>query len=120
MRACARCGGSVQTRYRFCPWCSTPLRTKLVEFFRPHALIGGDRGKALRVSRYLDAEVGPHVRFSVWSDADERAEVAAAISLDERESGRLARFLLDADHPGAATTPSPVLRRLVEQLRAPR
>jgi hypothetical protein len=85
MRACAACGGEVEGRYRFCPWCAAPLRRKLVEYFR--AGIDADRGKALRVSRYLDEG---HVRFSVW---DERGEARAAVSLDEAEAARLALFL---------------------------
>ena len=84
MAPCAQCGGEVEERYRYCPWCAAPQRRKLVEFFRAHQR---DAGKALRVSRYLDER---HVRFSVW-DQSGRAE--AAVSLDEREAGRLARFL---------------------------
>src|SRR5919199_1784854 len=67
MRACTRCGAEVETAFRFCPWCAAPQRLKVVEFFRGHPVTERDRGKALRVSRYL----GPperHVRFSVWSD----------------------------------------------------
>jgi hypothetical protein len=85
MRVCAECGGELEAAYRFCPWCSAPQRRKLVEFFRAHPR---DRGKALRVSRYLTDE--PHVRFSVWS-SDGVAE--AAVSLEEREADRLADFL---------------------------
>ena len=58
---------------------------KLVEFFRAHPR---DADKALRVSRYLTDD--PHVRFSVW---DESGVATAAISLDEAEAERLARFL---------------------------
>lgn len=84
MRACAQCGGEVGELFRFCPWCARPLRRKLVEFFR--AGLERDRGKALRVSRYLDER---HVRFSVWDDGEARA----AVSLDEAEAARLAAFL---------------------------
>jgi hypothetical protein len=90
MTPCAQCGGEVQGRYRFCPWCASPLRRKLVEFFPS---IERDGRRALRVSRYLDER---HVRFSVW-DEDGRAE--AALSLDEREAARLARFLAPAPRP---------------------
>ena len=101
MRACPTCGEDVDRRYRFCPWCSTPLRRKLVEFFRGHAAI--DAGHALRVSRYLDEG---HVRVSVW-DAD--GEAQAAVSLDEAEARRLGRFL---------TPPAPPRRAsLLDQLR---
>jgi hypothetical protein len=64
----------VEQSFRFCPWCATPQRLKLVEFFRGHAVTERDRGKALRVSRYLGPE-------------------PAAVSLDERETARLRRFL---------------------------
>jgi hypothetical protein len=101
VRVCAECGGELAASFRFCPWCAAPQRRKLVEFFRAHPR---DEGKALRVSRYLTDE--PHVRFSVWSP-DGVAE--AAVSLDEREAGRLADFLL-----------VPQLRRLrpLDRLRA--
>ncbi len=104
MRECSRCGGHVQRLFRYCPWCASPQRLKLVEFFRPHALIAGDRAKALRVSRYL----GPrkeqrHVRFSVWSETEERAEAEAAVSLDEHEAERLAYFLRHPERNPAAS-----------------
>ena len=85
MRDCPHCGGRVDRAFRFCHWCSTPLRRKLVEFFRGHPLV--DQGRALRVSRYLDEG---HVRFSVW---DESGHAKAAVSVDEREAARLTRFL---------------------------
>jgi hypothetical protein len=86
---CAACGGRVEESFRFCPWCAAPQRLKLVEFFRGFAVTERDRGKALRVSRYLG---GPerHVRFSVWSG---EGVAEAAVSLDERETRRLRRFL---------------------------
>ena len=95
MAECAGCGGSVEESFRFCPWCAEPQRLKIVEFFRGHPILERDRGKALRVSRYL----GPkerHVRFSVWSD---RGVAEAAVSLDEHEAGRLRRFLAPAPAP---------------------
>jgi hypothetical protein len=95
MRACTHCGGEVEGAFRYCPWCATPQRLKVVEFFRGHPVVERDRGKALRVSRYL----GPkerHVRFSVWSD---RGVAEAAVSLDEQEAGRLRRFLAPAPPP---------------------
>jgi hypothetical protein len=85
MTSCRQCGSTVADRFRFCPWCAAPQRRKLVEFFRPHPR---DADKALRVSRYLTED--PHVRFSVW---DEGGVATAAISLDEGEAERLARFL---------------------------
>jgi hypothetical protein len=81
-----------------------------VEFFFPHAEIEGDRGKALRVSRYLGVSGDPrHVRFSVWSDS---GVAEAAVSLDEAESARLRRFLGEPD-----ATPRSRRRRLSELLQ---
>lgn len=110
MRACARCGAGVEERFRFCPWCAAPQRLKLVEFFRPHRL---DRGKALRVSRYLGAPDGGHVRFSVWTELDDRARAEAAVSLDEEEARRLARFIAGT----APARPRNRLERFVAELR---
>ena len=47
------CGEQVESGFRFCPWCAAPQRRKLTEFFGPHPEIEGDRGRALRVSRYI-------------------------------------------------------------------
>lgn len=87
MHACGQCGGAVGDAYRYCPWCAAPQRMKLVEFFGG---TGGETGKALRVSRYLDEE---HVRFSVWNES---GVAEAAVSIDEDEAGRLSRFLRPA------------------------
>jgi hypothetical protein len=111
MRACARCGGLVERNFRFCPWCAAPQRLKLVEFFPPHPLIERDQGKALRVSRYVgDSLEGSHVRFSVWDETDVEAKATAAVSLDDGEANRLARFLAATGRPGAAR---PRLRSLI-------
>ncbi|MBA2536817.1 MAG: hypothetical protein H0V20_05195 [Actinobacteria bacterium] len=100
MRGCPDCGSPVDESFRYCPWCAAPQRLKLVDFFRPHPLIEQDQTKALRVSRYL---AGPaperHVRFSVWDDAGAHARARAAVSLDEDEARRLARFLVDSAPP---------------------
>jgi len=90
MRECVGCGTSVESRFRFCPWCATPQRRKLVEFFPASSAVDSDAGKALRVSRYLREQ---HVRFSVWND---RGEAEAALSIDEPEAERLAVFLAPA------------------------
>lgn len=96
MRSCAGCREEVEERFRFCPWCGLPQRLKIVDFFRSHPLLQGDRGKALRVSRYLgDTEEARHVRFSVWNEAGPSARAEAAVSLDEAEAARLARFLAE-------------------------
>jgi hypothetical protein len=104
MRACPGCREDVDERFRFCPWCGAPQRLKLVEFFPAHPLVEGDRGKALRVSRYLGDDVLRHVRFSVWSERGRTARADAAVSLAEDESERLARFLGD---PAPALTQEP-------------
>jgi len=89
MAECARCRSEIGATFRFCPWCATPQRRKLVEFFRPHPR---DAGRALRVSRYYGDD--PQVRFSVWDDG----VAQAAVSLDEREARRLAGFLEQTVH----------------------
>jgi hypothetical protein len=109
MRECPECGGSVEARFHYCPWCSAPQRRKIVEFFRPHEVVEGEHGRALRVSRYFgrsDAE--RHVRFSVWNETG-RAEAAA--SLDDDESVRLAAFIL-------AHTRPPPRARLLDTVRS--
>jgi hypothetical protein len=89
MTACAHCGRKGEASFRFCPWCGTAQRRKLVEFFRPHP---NSAGRALRVSRYYGDD--PQVRFSVWDDG----VAQAAVSLDEEESLRLAGFLQATGH----------------------
>ena len=107
MRECPVCHGRLEQNFRFCPWCATPQRLKVVEFFWPGHAVEGDRGRGLRVSRYLGTEGEPsHVRFSVWN---EDGEAEAAISLDPVEARRLARFL---------TGPSGTRRRPGRSLRA--
>ena len=104
MRGCSGCGKEVDERYRFCPWCATPLRRKLVEYFGGHCAI--DPGRALRVSRYVDEG---HVRVSVWSTS---GEAEAAVSLDEREAARLAAFL-----PHSVRRRPSLLEQLVDAAR---
>jgi len=117
MAACPGCGAGVEPAFRFCPWCAAPQRCKLVEFFRPHPLIQGDEGRALRVSRYLGPSYEErHVRLSVWNDS---GVAEAAVSIDEAQSQRLGRFLL-AGSRAARSRPSRVgalLRRSVLTLR---
>jgi hypothetical protein len=84
MGACGACGGPVERQFRFCPWCSAPLRRKLTEFFL------GDGGRALRVSRYL-VEDERQVRFSVWS---EEGVAEAVVALSDQEADRLADFVV--------------------------
>jgi hypothetical protein len=93
MAQCVRCSGELEERFRFCPWCAQPQRTKIVEFFSPHPR---DAGKALRITRYLTDD--PHVRFSVWNES---GVAEGAVSLDEREAGRVARFLRPVKQPAS-------------------
>ena len=103
MKTCRQCGNGVEDRFRYCPWCATPQRRKLVEFFAPHPEVRADQAKALRVSRYFgDDETVPQVRFSIWND--DRAD--AAVSLSEEETSKLAAFLAP-----------PPRRPLIDQLR---
>jgi len=99
MRPCSGCGEVVASAYRYCPWCATPQRRKLVEFFRG---ADGDSRMALRVSRYLPEE---RVRFSVW---DESGKARAAVSLDDEEAARLASFI---------GSPQPYRRSFLHDLR---
>jgi hypothetical protein len=100
MEQCRSCGGETAAVYRYCPWCATPQRRKLVEFFRG---ADGDSRMALRVSRYLPER---RVRFSVW---DETGRVRGAVSLDDEEASRVGEFLA----PPPSRRPS-----LLDDLRA--
>ena len=112
---CRQCGGSVEEAFRFCPWCAAPLRSKLVEFFRPHPLVEADAGRALRVSRYLGPSAEErHVRFSVWN---EEGTAEAAVSLDEGEALRLARFVAGSITPPRDSRPTFVDRLLAAARR---
>ncbi len=103
---CRRCDRPLEARFRFCPWCGTAQRSKLVEVFPGHPELEGP-GRALRVSLYLGAASAErHVRLSVWDD--DRA--AAAISLTHDEAGRLGRLLAPA--PASAGAERPRRRRL--------
>lgn len=104
MTRCRHCGGDTAAAYRYCPWCATPQRRKLVEFF-----VGADQdaGRAIRVSRYLPER---RVRFSVW---DETGTARAAISLDEEEAGKLATFI--APRPDRRASLLDDLRALVRR-----
>lgn len=78
--SCVQCGQQVEPAFRYCPWCGSAQRRKLVEFFRGHDDL--DHGRSLRVS--------PHVRFSVWN---EEGVAQAAISIDDEEAARLGTLL---------------------------
>ena len=96
MGECRSCGGDLDAKFRFCPWCAEPLRVKLTDLFA--GAEDSDHGRALRVSRYLDAE-SQHIRFSIW---DEAGVAEAALSLDAEEARRLRAFL--ALEPGKRRT----------------
>jgi hypothetical protein len=87
MAECHSCGSELEARFRFCPWCSAPQRVKLTDLFAGSD--ESDHGRALRVSRYLDAE-SQQVRFSIW---DEHGVAEAALTLDAEEARRLRAFL---------------------------
>ncbi|HEY4349371.1 MAG TPA: hypothetical protein VGM80_17480, partial [Gaiellaceae bacterium] len=63
MRECRQCRTEFEERFRFCPWCGTVQRLKIVDYFAALRLRDGDEERGLRVSRYL-SQPG-HVRFSV-------------------------------------------------------
>ena len=106
MMRCKQCAGEVDSAYRFCPWCGHAQRLKVTEFFFGHEAVEGSAHRALRVSRYLgDEPAERHVRFSVWSEgAPGQTRVEAAVSLEESEADRVARFLARAAE-GAPTEP---------------
>jgi hypothetical protein len=101
MGACGACGGPIERQFRFCPWCSAPLRRKLTEFFL------GDGGRALRVSRYL-VENERQVRFSVWSEA---GVAEAVVALSDEEADRLADFVVQTSVRPPARADSESTRR---------
>jgi hypothetical protein len=106
MASCRQCGGEVEAAFRFCPWCGHAQRLKMTEFFFGHDAIEGGSHRALRISRYLgDEPEQRHVRFSVWSESlPGRTKVEAAVSLDEDEAERVARFLAAAPDEATADT----------------
>jgi hypothetical protein len=115
VHSCTRCRGSVGDAFRFCPWCAAPQRVKLVEFFRGHPEIES-QDRALPVSRDLEDEpVERHTRLSIWSASETNARAEAAVSLDEAETARLARFLIDTE---SAPEPPRGLRRILDQFLA--
>ena len=106
---CRHCGKGVEDRFRFCPWCAAPQRTKIVEFFAPHPAVSADASKGLRVSRYFGSEdTPPQLRLSIWSgdSAD------AAIALADDEAARLAQFLAPT-----RVSRKPLLDQIRESLR---
>ena len=109
MHECRQCGSGVEDRFRFCPWCAAPQRTKVVELFAPHPFVPADAAKGLRVSRYFgDQDRPPQLRFSIWSGES----AAAAISLTPEEAARLAQFVGPLPAPRR-----PILDQLRESLR---
>jgi hypothetical protein len=112
--SCGECGRPVERAYRFCPWCGTPLRPKLTEFF-PGAQKTGDGERALRVSAYLSPDPDErHVRLSVW---DEHGVAEAAISVGDAEAARLASFLHRSQRTARRPNVADRVRRAVAALR---
>ena len=109
MRECPECGGPVEGRFHYCPWCSAPQRRKLVEFFRG---VDDDEGRALRVSRYLPER---RVRFSVWN---ETGVAEAAVSVAEDEAQRLVGFI--APHRAAPPGRSRVFESILRRVSSPK
>ena len=105
MGNCKQCGGEVEAAFRYCPWCGHAQRIKLTEFFSGHPTIEGEAHRALRISRYVGVDKAErHVRFSVWSEpAPGKTRVEAAVSLDEGEAERVARFLATPEPAEAET-----------------
>ena len=106
MRSCKQCGTEIEWAFRFCPWCGHVQRLKLTEFFVGHAGIEAGSRRALRISRYVGDNLEErHVRFSVWSEAAAgQTKVEAAVSLDEDEADRVARFLAASQELSEAET----------------
>jgi hypothetical protein len=106
---CRHCGNGVEDRFRYCPWCATQQRSKLVEFFAPHPDVPADQHKALRVSRYFGSYDQPsQFRFSIWhGDAAD-----AAVSLTDEEAARLGAFIAPIYSPR-----KPLIEQLRESLR---
>jgi hypothetical protein len=104
LRECGKCGGEVEQRYRFCPWCAAPQRLKVTELFF------GDGG-LLRVSRYYDAPgQRAHLRVSVWNEG---GEAQGVVSLDDADANKLGAFLRDTAPPAQDRG----LRSLLDRLR---
>ena len=106
LASCKQCGTEIEGVFRFCPWCGQVQRLKLTEFFFGHSVIEAGSRRALRISRYFGEEADErHVRFSVWSEAAAgEPRVEAAVSLDEAEADRVARFLATSDELSEAET----------------
>ncbi len=108
MRSCAQCSRELADEFRFCPYCGTSQRSKIVEYFHGHPEI--DDG-GLQVSAYLTSP--RHLRFSIWRG--QRAE--AVMSLDPDQAQRLGRFLLATVPARDPSRISDSLRRTAEALR---
>jgi hypothetical protein len=108
---CAECRRRLEAEFRYCPDCGSPQRIKIVEYFRgDRELDEGD----LRVSAYITTP--RHVRLSVWSG--DRAD--AVVSLDPRETRRLARFLVALAPTTQRHRATGLTRRLRALIASPR
>jgi hypothetical protein len=117
VQPCPTCDREVDATFRYCPWCASPQRLKLVEFFSPHPAREADQELALRVSRYLTPDPDERqTRVSIWH---QDGSALAAIGLDDDETVRLARFLESAQPPPAPPAPPTLRARLSRALRPP-
>lgn len=108
---CRSCGQPVESEHRFCPWCASPQRRKVVALFPPHPDVEAS-GRGLRVSRYFDPIDGPpHTRLSIYG-ADRR--VRCVVALDDQSRTDLAQFLVSPGADGGLTPP--VRRGVLDRL----
>lgn len=108
---CRSCGQAIEREHRFCPWCATPQRRKIVAHFPPHPEVQAS-GRGLRVSRYFDPVDGPpHTRMSIYGPD---GRIACVVALDDDSTNDLARFLEDL---GVGEPPSGT-RRVLDRLAA--
>ena len=106
---CRSCGQPIEREHRFCPWCATSQRRKVVALFPPHPEVEAS-GRGLRVSRYFDPADGPpHTRMSIYG-ADGR--VTCVVALDDESTNDLARFLESLDTGAAPSGAHGLIDRL--------
>jgi hypothetical protein len=106
---CRSCGQAIERDHRFCPWCATPQRPKVVALFPPHPEVDAS-GRGLRVSRYFDPVDGPpHTRMSIYGP---EGRIACVVALDDRSTNELARFLESLGVGEPASAPRRVRDRL--------
>ena len=106
---CRSCGQAIEREHRFCPWCATPQRRKVVALFPPHPEVDAS-GRGLRVSRSFDPADGPpHTRMSIYG---RDGRVTCVVALDDDSTNDLARFL---ESLGVGDPPAP-RRSVIDRL----